>query len=102
MRYSLGSLLGCVVASDSEGGFSALCSAGLRECSLHQMPPAAPEGLPPGKQHGLQKRDLPERERQIPYDVTYTWNLKQDTNKLIYETETDSQTQRTDLWLPWQ
>ena len=29
-----------------------------------------------------------ERERQTPYDVTYMWNLKYDTN----ETETDSQT----------
>ena len=28
------------------------------------------------------------------------WNLKYDTNELIYEIETDSQTQRTDLWLP--
>ena len=28
------------------------------------------------------------------------WNLKYDSNELIYETETDSQTQRTDLWLP--
>ena len=28
------------------------------------------------------------------------WNLKYDTNKLIYRTETDSQTQRTALWLP--
>ena len=28
------------------------------------------------------------------------WNLKYDTNVHIYETETDSQTQRTDLWLP--
>ena len=28
------------------------------------------------------------------------WNLKYDTNELIYKTETDSQTQRTDLWLP--
>ena len=28
------------------------------------------------------------------------WNLKYDTNEPIYETETDSQTQRTDLWLP--
>ena len=28
------------------------------------------------------------------------WNLKHDTNELIYETETDSYTQRTDLWLP--
>ena len=28
------------------------------------------------------------------------WNLKYGTNELIYKTETDSQTQRTDLWLP--
>ena len=27
------------------------------------------------------------------------WNLKYDTNELIYKTETDSQTQRTVLWL---
>jgi len=27
-------------------------------------------------------------------------NLKCDTNELIYEIETDSQTQRADLWLP--
>ena len=30
-----------------------------------------------------------ERERQIPYDITYVWNLM----NLTYETETD-------LWLP--
>ena len=29
-------------------------------------------------------------QRKIPYDVTYMWNLKYDTNELIYETETDS------------
>ena len=28
------------------------------------------------------------------------WNLKYDTNELIYETETDSQTQKTNVWLP--
>ena len=28
------------------------------------------------------------------------WNLKYGTNELIYKTETDSQTQRSDLWLP--
>ena len=33
-----------------------------------------------------------ERERQIPYDITYMWNLKYDTNELIYITEIDSQT----------
>ena len=41
-----------------------------------------------------------ERERQIPYDTTCMWNLKYDTNELIYKTEIDSGTQRTDLWLP--
>ena len=40
------------------------------------------------------------RERQISHDTTYMWNQKYDTNKLIYKTETDSQTQRIDLWLP--
>ena len=33
-----------------------------------------------------------DRERQIPYDITYMWNLKYDTKELIYETETASQT----------
>ena len=31
----------------------------------------------------------PERERQIPDDITYMWNWKYDTDELIYETETD-------------
>ena len=31
------------------------------------------------------------RERQILYDI-YMWDLKYDTNELIYKTETDSQT----------
>ena len=33
-----------------------------------------------------------ERERQIPYDITYMCNLKYYTIELIYKTETDSQT----------
>ena len=41
-----------------------------------------------------------ERERQVPYDIVYIQNLQYDTNELTYATETDSQTQRTDLWLP--
>ena len=40
-----------------------------------------------------------ERERQIPYDITYMWNLKYGTTESIYSTETNSQTWRTDLWL---
>ena len=33
-----------------------------------------------------------DRKRQVPYDITYMWNLNYDTNELTYETETDSQT----------
>ena len=33
-----------------------------------------------------------ERERQISYDINYMWNLKYDTNELIYEAEIDPQT----------
>ena len=36
------------------------------------------------------KRSKSETERQIPYDITYMWNLKYDTNELICETETDA------------
>ena len=43
---------------------------------------------------------MPERERQIPHDITCMWNLKYDTEEPIHETETDSQTERTALWLP--
>ena len=28
----------------------------------------------------------------------YMWNLKYDTNEFIYETETESQIQTTELW----
>ena len=35
------------------------------------------------------------RKRKIN-DTTYMWNLKYDENELIYETETESWTQRTD------
>ena len=34
------------------------------------------------------------------HDITYMWDLKYGTNEPIYKTETDSWTQRTDLWLP--
>ena len=37
-----------------------------------------------------------ERKKQISYDITY--NLKH-TNERIYKTETDSETQKTNLWL---
>ena len=38
------------------------------------------------------KSSKSEREKQILYDITYMWNLKYDTKKFIYKTETDSQT----------
>ena len=36
----------------------------------------------------------------MPYDITYMRNLNYAINEPIYKTETDSQPQRTDLWLP--
>ena len=40
------------------------------------------------------------QKEKAPCDIIYMWNLKYDTNESIYETEIDSGTQRTDLWLP--
>ena len=31
----------------------------------------------------------------MPYDVTYMWNLKYDTNEPVYEKLTDSQREQT-------
>ena len=41
-----------------------------------------------------------QEEKEIPYDIAYMSTQKYDTDQPIYKTETDSQTQRTDLWLP--
>ena len=38
-------------------------------------------------------------QRNVPNNVTCMQNLKYDTNELIYKAETDSQTQRMNLWL---
>ena len=37
-------------------------------------------------------RDYHKLENDIAYDSTCMWNIKYDTNELIYKTETDSQT----------
>ena len=42
--------------------------------------------------------EISQKEKDKPYDITYMWNLKYDTNHHIYKIETDSQT--ADLWLP--
>ena len=36
-----------------------------------------------------------DRIRQIPYGITYMWNLKKNTNEFIYKIETDLQTSKT-------
>ena len=38
------------------------------------------------------------RQRQVPYNITYMWNLN--TNQLIYTTETNLQTYKANLQLP--
>ena len=40
------------------------------------------------------------KERQISYNIAYKWNLKKGTNELIYKIERESQTKKTNLWLP--
>ena len=41
------------------------------------------------------------RERQLSYDIVYVWNLKKnDINELIYKTEIDAQTWKTNLCIP--
>ena len=39
-------------------------------------------------------------QRKTNTSITYMWNIKNDTNELIYKTEIDSLTQKTKLWLP--
>ena len=41
-----------------------------------------------------------ERERQIPYAITYIQTITYGTNESIYRKETNSRTWRTDFWLP--
>ena len=41
--------------------------------------------------------EISQKKRQLPYNI---WNLKYDTNEVIYKMKTNSQTQKTDLWLP--
>ena len=43
---------------------------------------------------------LNQREEQTLHDTKHMWNLKYGTNKPSCKTETVSQTQRTDMWLP--
>ena len=44
-----------------------------------------------GPREDYTKWSKPERERQMPCDITYTWNPKYGTKELICETETDLQ-----------
>ena len=47
----------------------------------------------------LTKWSKSEGERRILYDITSMWNLTCGTHELIYRTEIDSRTWRTDSWL---
>ena len=40
------------------------------------------------------------RSEKDKYHITYMWKLKSDTNEPIYKTERDSQTWKTNFWLP--
>ena len=55
-----------------------------------------------GPRDYLTKWSKSDRERQISYDISHMCNLilKNDTNALTYNTETDLQISKTNLWLP--
>ena len=36
-------------------------------------------------------------DKDISYDITYMWNLKNDTNEVIYKTRTDSVNSKMNL-----
>ena len=40
------------------------------------------------------------RQRQIPCDITDRRNLNYRTNEPIHKTKSESETQRTEVWLP--
>ena len=40
-----------------------------------------------------------QKSEKAKYHITYLWSLENDTDELTYNTETDSQTQKTNLWL---
>ena len=44
--------------------------------------------------------DVRQKKAEIPHDITYMWSPKHGTDEPIYRAEADSQTWRTDLWLP--
>ena len=48
----------------------------------------------------IQSEVSQKEKNKLLYVITYMWNLRYDTNELIYKAETDSQAQKTDLWLP--
>ena len=43
------------------------------------------------------KKNESDREKQILCNITYTWNLKNNTNECICKTQTDSQIQKTNV-----
>jgi len=49
---------------------------------------------------GCHSNAVIQKRKEIPYDATYMWNLECGPNESVSKTETDSQTERTALWLP--
>ena len=48
----------------------------------------------------LIRSEVNQKEKDKYHMISHMWNLKYGTNEPVYKTEADSQTYRTDLWLP--
>jgi len=42
------------------------------------------------------------KRKQIPYDTTYMWSLKYDTNEITYKTETNTELENTLVVTKWE
>ena len=66
---------------------------------MRHMP--RPELYGQGAAYFVLKSILKSQTEKDKYMISFICGIrKYDTNELIYKTETDSETQRTDLWLP--
>ena len=50
-------------------------------------------------QENIMTNEISQKKTNL-YDIADVWNLKKQTNESMYKIETDSQTQKTNLWFP--
>ena len=52
------------------------------------------------RDYHVNQNEISQKDKDKYHMTSHIWNLKYDANELIYERETNSHTQKTNLWLP--